>query len=150
MELNKDKVHYVWLSGSSQSKRIKDFLIQIDEIIIPRLSDRVDMGEYSLKLAMQAKNLFIMIDNEDIASCSVYCDGTIAYISSIAVKEKYQSSGIGRYMLYIVKGYVRRKGCKKIDLKVHKDNIHAFEFYVKNGFEIFQLENEWLKMRFYL
>ena len=79
---------YNWINGENACKRIQTFLVQIDDVIVPRLSDRVNIDEYALKLAVNAMNVFITENGIDLASCSVYCNKADAYISSIAVKKE--------------------------------------------------------------
>lgn len=60
---------------------------EIDAIMVPTLSERVCIWDYAGKLARLAETLYIVREECDIASCSVYCNSKVAFISSIAVKE---------------------------------------------------------------
>lgn len=136
-----------WVSGKEYAARIEKFLKEVDEILCPQLSKRVDMKEYAQKLAENADSIFIVDDGRDIASCSVYCNTEQAFISSIAVCEEFQHQHIGQEMMLEVKHHVQEKGCKNIKLDVYADNTTAIAYYGKNGFEVCGQREDWLIMK---
>ena len=69
----KEALIYEWCEGEQYTQRIRDFLNDIDECMIPRLSQRVNIKEYSHKLARNAHTLFADFGGEDIGACSIYC-----------------------------------------------------------------------------
>lgn len=139
-------ITFEWKKGGKSVLRIREFLTEVDSIMIPQLSNRVDINDYSQKLAENADNLFAVYHMKDIANCAVYCNREVAYISSIAVKEKYQNRGIGNLMMLEIKKHVRDKNICSIRLKVHKGNDTAISYYVKNGFKKIDQENDWIDM----
>lgn len=141
---------YEWIHGKEYVDRICQFLFDIDEDMIPRLSPRVNIDEYAGKLAERAITLFVTSNSCDIASCSVYCDTQNAFISSIAVKKEYWRHHIGTRLINEVKAYVRKQGCLRIRLEVYRDNIQAIGFYKKNGFQCVQETSQWFVMEFML
>lgn len=140
-------LEYSWINGENASIRIRMFLFQIDDDIIPPLSERVNIEEYALKLAVNAMNIFITKNGIDVASSSVYCNKEEAYISSIAVKKEYQHMGIGTYMMELIKEYVKKQGNALIALKVARNNERAYLYYLQNGFEVIYNEEDWITMR---
>ena len=143
---NRNDIVLEWRIGRGYSLRIRDFLIDIDSIMVPRLSDRVDINDYSKKLAENADTLFVVYHMEDVASCSVYCNSEVAYISSIAVKKEFQNCGIGYLMMSEIKKHVKEKKISSIRLHVHKKNDKAISLYKKNSFKIIDQENDWIEL----
>lgn len=143
------RLEYEWVNGVQYQNRIVCFLNEIDEIMIPTLSERVCIWDYAGKLAHLAKTLYIVCEECDIASCSVYCNSKVAFISSIAVKREFLGQGIGSVLMDEVKRYVREKNCESIQLEVYTQNTVALKFYAKNGFTVLT-ENDNVKRMEYL
>lgn len=137
---------YEWCSGEQYSKRISSFLKAIDEIMIPRLSQRVDINEYACKLACNADTIFIKKEGEDIGSCSLYCNCCNAFISSIAVKKEFVNNHIATKLLEEVIQHAKGRECVKISLEVYNKNIAAVRLYQKAGFCIVNKNGSWEKM----
>lgn len=138
------KLKYEWVSGEEYYERIKNFLYSIDEIMIPRISDRVSIDEYAMKLAVNAETIFIVdsLASRDIASCSIYTNREEAFISSIATHVK----GLGSMLLMLIKKHINNK-C--IALQVSKKNCSAIKFYEKNDFFLVSKDDEWFSMRWF-
>ena len=140
------RLEYEWIKGKEYSDRIAAFLYEIDEIVVPALSKRLDIPEYARKLSERAETLFV---TDDIASCSVYCDTEIAFISSIAVKKEFLMQHIGTALMDEVKRYVQTKNCRCIQLEVHLENMSAQALYKKAGFVCIRTEGGWKRMEFH-
>lgn len=142
----KQQIKYEWVEGRDCTDRLKKFLYEVDDIMIPRLSARVSIEDYAKKLSENASNLFAEYGESDIGECSVYCNTDMAYVTSISIKEQFSNRKIGLHMMSIVKAYILEKGCTKIQLRVHKTNIVAISFYKKCGFNKKIDEDEWIIM----
>lgn len=138
-----------WITGMEYCSRIENFLYKVDAYFIPRLSERVCIKDYACKLAKYAETVFFINSNEDIASCSVYCNREIAYISSIAVKPEYMRRGVGERLIDEVKKNVRLK-CNAIELHVCVYNRQAINFYLANDFIKEHIKEDWIKMTYYV
>lgn len=139
---------YEWVSGIQYQDRITQFLSEINAIMIPTLSERVCISDYAAKLARLADTLFIVQSGCDIASCSVYCNSQIAFISSIAVKRACFKQGIGTALMDEVKRHAKEKECESLQLEVYAQNNVALKFYEKNGFIAFAEDGDWEKMEY--
>lgn len=144
--MSKNELVHEWCAGVEYVARIESFLREIEDIMIPALTNRVNIDAYSQKLAVNADTIFIVKDSVDIASCSIYCNSENAFISSIAVKQEFLHTGIGTFMLNNVIEHSRKKKCKKMLLKVHNNNFSAIHFYEKNGFCITEIADNWNTM----
>jgi ribosomal protein S18 acetylase RimI-like enzyme len=136
-----------WVKGKEYSDRINKFLKEMDLDFIPNLSSRVIMDDYAEKLATYADTLFLKYNNEDIASCSVYCNYREAFISSIGVKSIYKYKNLGKELIQDTINHVITKGCSTVMLDVNKKNFIAIKFYEKCGFYSISEEFEWIKMK---
>ena len=130
----KEALIYEWCEGEQYTQRIRDFLNDIDECMLPRLSQRVNIKEYSHKLARNAHTLFADFRGEDIGACSIYCNRENAFISSIAVKENYTKCGVATELLKRSIELARHYACKKVALNVCYTNQAALNLYKKNNF----------------
>lgn len=137
---------YEWERGAYCKKRIYDFLVSTDECFIPALSGRVDIERYAQKLAQYADNLFVMMGDQDVASCSIYCNQEAAFISSIAVKQDFLRAHIGAKMMDEVKRHAKECECVKIRLEVYKENRDVLAFYQSCGFVICDYRENWMVM----
>lgn len=140
------ELKFEWRKGIQYQDRLCQFLNEIDEIMIPALSERVCISDYAGKLASLAENLFMVQNGRDIASCSVYCNSKIAFISSIAVKKEFLNHGIGTALMNEVKQYARKKQCESIQLEVYEQNTIALKFYKKNRFTIIAENSNFKRM----
>lgn len=143
-----NNLEYEWVNGEQYQKRIYQFLNEIDAIMIPTLSERVCILDYAAKLANLAETLYIVYKHCDIASCSVYCNSQIAFISSIAVKQEFLGQGIGTALMEEVKRHVRAKHCESIQLEVYAQNSVALKYYIKNGYVVLAENGDLKRMEY--
>jgi ribosomal protein S18 acetylase RimI-like enzyme len=145
-----EHIEYEWVRGCNAQERIRLFLLEVDSDFIPVLSERVDIKMYAKKLAERAENLFVVVRGENVASCSVYCNEDIAFISSFAVKKKYWMQHIGSKMMGAVKKHAVSCGCSKIRLEVGAFNCTAKLFYENCGFLETEHHTDWIIMELVL
>lgn len=148
--MTEKKLKYAWVCGEKYQGRVLEFLMDIDEIMIPCISERMNLEEYALKLSKRAETLFVSIGDSDVASCSVYCNRDVAFISSIAVKKEFARQSVGMNMMHEVKAYVCYKGCGKIRLEVYEKNYGAIAYYRKNGFFCESRNGQWIIMECFI
>ena len=127
--MNDSNLKYEWDESERLPIRLENFLYEVDEDFVPSLSSRVNLKEYSHKLSLNASNLFVTLDGIDVASCSLYCNTSIGYVSSVAVKSEYRRMDIGYKMMQEVFRYAIENKCKSIQLEVGVNNISAIAFY---------------------
>ncbi len=146
----KRRLKYDWVQGSLYFDRIYAFLLSIDDIMIPRLSERVSIREYAEKLSKCSDTLFVMQGETDIGACSVYCNRQEAFVSSIALKREFLYQNIGTKMMEEVKSHTQQCGCKVLQLKVHEMNVAAIGYYKKNGFQKKEAKLPWILLEYKL
>jgi GNAT superfamily N-acetyltransferase len=85
----------------------------------------------SLALASAGRLALVATVNKSLAGFACFHDvGFRAYLSEMAVAEKYQKSGIGTLLLKRAEKILAGRGCKLIVADVYPP---AEEFYHKNG-----------------
>lgn len=132
----------------SDVARLRKVLTELDSVIIPPPSDRVDLAEYAGKLARLSDVFYLKKDNRDIGNCAVYLNNEkYGFISSIAVKKEYQKMGLGRKLLENVKNMADERDIPQIRLEVLEENVNALCFYQKMGFYVVERKNNWLVMQ---
>lgn len=133
----------------SDNNRLEKLLEELDQVIIPRLSDRVAIPEYAEKLSEYAELFYVIESERDIGNCAIYLNhGEVGYISSIAIKKEWQNRGIGKQLWESVLEYAISKKIKTIELEVSRSNEKALAFYKKLDFVEFQANAQWIKMRY--
>lgn len=130
-----------------EEEKIRQVLAVFDSIMVPRISQRVNLQEYAKKLAQNAV-WFLAYDKENVAGhCAVYMNQKdCAFISSIAVKPQMQGRGIGSGLWNCVEKEAEVRKIHKITLKVLKENAQAIRFYKQQGCEILSEAAGWLLM----
>lgn len=137
------------VSPPSDEERIKKLLWEIDDTIIPKLSDRVDMNIYARKLSMYADLFYAKHEGVDIGNCAIYLNNyDCGYISSIVIKKQWQKKGFARKMWLEVLQMAQIKGVQKINLRVNQYNTNAIAFYTKLGFKTENIFDNWINMSY--
>lgn len=64
----------------------------------------------------------------------------IFYIHFFYIFDKYRSFGIGKKLIGGCEKFASNNGMREIQLRCHKDNIKALNFYFQNGFRIKEVD----------
>ena len=131
----------------SDIERLEKILWELDETIIPRLSERVDIREYAQKLSQRAELYYARFGDKDIGNCAIYMNGSsVGFISSIALKKEWQNKGIGKRLWRAIITQAKTKGIQTIELLVYEKNDAAITFYKKLGFRKKEMGDSWITM----
>ena len=89
------------------------------------------------KIAVNDDLFFIAIeDGKIIGTIMAGYDGHRGWIYSMAVIPEKRNINIGTKLLKHAENELRKLGCVKINLQIHKNNEIVKNFYLKNGYEI--------------
>ncbi len=114
---------------------ISDLQIQIT----PSLDEMgVDIKEYADKLYKNADVLVAYNKGEVVGVAAVYTNDAVskcAYLSFIALFDKYIGKGYGRQMLKRVEYVARSLNMRTLRLEVYKRNYRARQFYRHMGYD---------------
>lgn len=123
--------------------RIKKYLEENSSIFIPPLNTRIDIEEFSNKIYNNAIH-FCAFDKDNLigflASYFNHPQKEFGYITTISVSLEYQNKGIASKLLTEAFNYARLNNFNNIRLEVHKNNLHAIDFYKMKGFDFIEMK----------
>lgn len=123
-------------TNASNSFDILYHLKKADNYFIPKLSSRVNLEEYSVKLRTFSKTFEAWCNNELIGFIALYLkENKDAFISNISVLNNFNGLGIGTILIKNCNDYLKSLSFEKIELEVNKENLAALRFYKKNNFK---------------
>ncbi len=89
------------------------------------------------KVAINDNLFFIALENDKvIGTIMAGYDGHRGWIYSAAVIPEKRKKDIGTKLLQHIESELKKLGCVKINLQIHKSNEIVKEFYKKNGYII--------------
>lgn len=108
-----------------------------EQDFLSTLSRKVDVNDYSQKLATKAVCYEIWFERVLVGLLAVYCNyGNEAFISNLSILPAWQAQGLASKMMHNCLHDISAKGFKKLSLEVSKSNYKAIHFYHKFGFVI--------------
>jgi len=123
--------------GVGSQNEIYLHLLDCDKFFIPKLSEKVNISEYSEKIFNKAIN-FEAWDNERlIGLVSMYIneeDTSFGYITDISIINEYKNRGIASNLLKKWIKYSKDINLNWISLKVDTKNVSAVNLYNKFNF----------------
>ncbi len=116
---------------------ISDFFKEHDNDYFEKLSDRVDIDDYSEKL-LENSVQFTLWDNVNLIGLSPCyfnnVDEKIGYISSLTIKNGFRGKKLGSKMISQIKAYAQLRNFNSVVVKIHYANAISHNFYQKNDF----------------
>ena len=123
--------------GVGSQNEIYLHLLDCDKFFIPKLSEKVNISEYSEKIFNKAIN-FEAWDNERlIGLVSMYIneeDTSFGYITNVSIINEYKNRGIASNLLKKCIKYSKDINLNWISLKVDTKNVSAVNLYNKFNF----------------
>jgi ribosomal protein S18 acetylase RimI-like enzyme len=124
---------------SEDWKIIYSYLKENGNLFIPALEPRIDIELYAQKIAAQAQQFWLKVEDNIIGFAACYLNDQekgIGYITSISIVQDYQGKGAGSYLLKEIIRVARNSNFKNIRLEVFEENVNAVEFYKLKNFEL--------------
>jgi len=119
---------------------ISDFFKIHDNDYFEKLSDRVNINDYSEKL-LESSIQFTLWDNVNLIGLSpCYFNNVkekVGYISSLTIKEGFRGRKLGSKLISRISEYAKENGFNVVMVKIHYLNEKSHQFYKKNGFTDF-------------
>lgn len=85
---------------------------------------------------------FIAYHNKkSVGFSEVYLKGKIAIMSSSYVLSKFRNKGFGRALFNARKNWAKRKGAKKLQLEVYKNNVNTIKVWKNLGYQRIKTNN---------
>lgn len=123
--------------GVGSQNEIYLHLLDCDKFFIPKLSEKINISEYSEKIFNKAIN-FEAWDNERlIGLLSMYIneeDTSFGYITNVSIINEYKNRGIASNLLKKCIKYSKDINLNWISLKVDTKNVSAVNLYNKFNF----------------
>jgi ribosomal protein S18 acetylase RimI-like enzyme len=89
------------------------------------------------KIAVNDNLFFVAIEKgEIVGTVMAGYDGHRGWIYSLAVISNKRKANIGTRLLMHTENELRKLGCVKINLQIHKNNEMVKEFYLGNGYDV--------------
>ncbi len=104
------------------------------------LLETAGIDEYIRKLSDHAWFLIMEQGGEAAAFSTYYMNDELRqlYVSLLGVRKDLQGQGAGKILMRETVRIAEEAGYSSIGLEVDKDNVRAYNYYVKQGFEISQ------------
>lgn len=133
-----------------QVDQIKSILREFSDSLHSLRFGRIDIDAFSEKIQKNGW-LCVCAEEDEIKGFAVFYANNHqtreAFLSMIAVKQKYRKDGIGSRLLMFVEKKSYQAGMRFLRLEVKKENSGAIIFYEKKGFSTCGSTEESLFMR---
>lgn len=109
-----------------------------DEDFIPKLSSRVNIGNYCNKLLSKADIISLHLNEKLVGVLAIYLNdfiNKVAFISSVCILKEYRGLGFSKILLEKAFDISKEKKFLKIKLEVGKNNLPAITLYKNFGFK---------------
>jgi ribosomal protein S18 acetylase RimI-like enzyme len=123
--------------GSATSGDVRAHLKACDEKFLQRLSGKVDIEEYSIKITSNAKTFEAWSGGSLVGLVAAYMNDSIghrAFITSVSVLPDFAGRGIASRLLDRCIVEASKERMDTIVLEVSRANIEAIRLYEKRGF----------------
>jgi ribosomal protein S18 acetylase RimI-like enzyme len=136
--------------GTATQEDIQAHLEGCDENFSPRLSLKVDIGEYSRKISAKAQTFEAWCGDTLVGLVAAYLNDSCAhsgFITNVTVAKAFTGRGIASALLHRCLDRSRQQGMQLIGLEVSLESREAIRLYEKLGFSEFERKGEIVLMR---
>jgi ribosomal-protein-alanine N-acetyltransferase len=135
--------------NASTEKDIRSHLSGCDRRFSPPLSDRVDIGEYSKKLRLNAVTFEAWNGESMVGLVAAYIDTSerSCFITNTSVSPEFSRRGVAARLLAACLERARAEDVETVSLEVSKDSHPAIRLYTKFGFQVVGHRGDLLKMQ---
>jgi ribosomal protein S18 acetylase RimI-like enzyme len=127
----------VFQTNAATATQIADHLLRCDTQFIPRLSGRVDIADYAIKIAERSVRFEAWYDGALIGLVAAYSDlneHRVAFITSVSVLANWGRRGIGTRLVRDCVAYATQLRLHGVTLEVNDQNRSAIRLYERLGF----------------
>ena len=128
----------IYRPGLVKTLRLEKFLYKVNTEFEVPLTNRVDLSNYSDKLATLAYNIFIVKDRLDIGHSAFYPNfhNSSLFISSIAVVKTFHRKGLGTILISQIEEFAHEYDIRSLKLGAKSNSTELDRFYKTNGFQL--------------
>lgn len=128
--------YYVYLPATIDYVEFYIFLKETDDLIIPKLSSRVDLESYAQKVTKNATMFVAKKGEEWIGVEAVYFKPypDFSFSTYLCVKQEYQNNSIvGMELMLRQKRYLKENRTKGLRFAIRKSNAALLNYHLKTG-----------------
>jgi len=135
--------------NASTEDDIRSHLSGCDRQFSPPLSERVDIGEYSRKLRLNAVTFEAWWGKSLVGMLAAYFDARerSCFISNTSVSPEFSRRGVAAKLLAACLERARSEHVATVSLEVSQDSHPAISLYTKFGFQAVGHRGDFLKMQ---
>ena len=136
--------------NASTEEDIRSHLSGCDHRFSPPLSDRVDIGEYSRKLRLNAVTFEAWNGESLVGMVAAYVDtrARSCFITNTSVLPGFSRRGVAAKLLAACLARARAEQVDTVSLEVSKESHPAIRLYTKFGFKVVGHGEGLLKMQY--
>ena len=131
--------YYIYQPGSLDYHQFWGYLKEVDSLLIPPLSSRVDLAEYAERVCNRAI-LFVAKDGEEwVGVEAVYFNEypEYSFTTHLSVKKEYQNdSNVGIELMLRQLRYLKAHRTKGLRFTIRKSNTQLLNYHLKTGGKI--------------
>ena len=134
----------------ASSAQVHGHLDQCDAHFSPRLSDRVNLLEYSEKLALHSERFEAWADSALVGLVAIYANNKntqSAHVSNVSVIPEWQGRQIAQKLMSSAIEHARSLDFSLVGLSVDERSENAVHLYTKIGFKVFERNGSLLSMQ---
>ena len=139
-----------YTEGMASEQDVYCHLMNCSEHFIPRLSETVNLQEYSRKIYERAVTFEAWSGDKLVGLVGAYfndSDGEAGYITSVSTLGAYSGKGIASILINGCIDHASRNGFKTVLLEVAKANTRAMELYEQFRFQQFEDKHATMLMK---
>jgi ribosomal protein S18 acetylase RimI-like enzyme len=136
--------------GTATQEDIQAHLHRCDADFSPRLSLKVDIGDYSRKISARAQTFEAWFGDTLVGLVAAYMNDSrtrSGFITNVTVAKAFMGHGIASVLLDRCLDRSRQEGMQVIGLEVSMESREAIRLYEKLGFSELERKGEILLMR---
>jgi len=133
---------------TASAPAIAEHLRRCDEDFVPRLSDRVEIDEYSRKIVRRATRFEAWASGSLVGLVAAYFnpDRQTAFITTVSVDPGHRNRGLASRLVAQCIAYAEERGESRVQLEVDGANGPAIDLYKAQGFRVAEVNERTLSM----
>jgi hypothetical protein len=128
--------YYIYQPGTLDYHEFHEYLKEVDHLLIPPLSSRVDLAEYAERVCNRAI-LFVAKHGEEwVGVEAVYFNEypEFSFTTHLSVKKEYQEGGkVGMELMLRQLRYLKEHRTKGLRFSIRKSNRALLNYHLKTG-----------------
>lgn len=128
--------YYVYQPGTVEREEFLNYLKEVDDLLIPPLSSRVNLAEYADKVTSKAVMFVAKDGSEWVGVEAVYFNEfpDYSFTTHLSVKKEYQNNSmVGTELMLRQLRYLKKNRTKGLRFSLRKSNTQLLNYHLKTG-----------------